>query len=200
METKMVLFAMYLFWGCNVQNNQSNLDRNFQAKDDTINSESFYNFAFISPDKYIIEWGTSSFKSVSKDTFEILGSGSLEICEANSKYIVLNQPCGTSCALYVLLPLMPNKNELTFWNVVYNNLDNEIIITTIDPGVGKFAISNYGNNTQHEIILDDLCPAADKSMCIDSIFINKDEIYIQYQGSKWEADKKDNKFKIVRLF
>lgn len=199
METKIALFVICIFFGCKVQNNQINMKHNLQSEVDTINGDSFYNLNYIDSTKYIIEWGTSNFKNVSKDTFEVLGSGSLGLDEYNSKYLVLSQPCGSSCALYVFLPLKPHRNEFIFWNTLYSNLENEIIITTVDPGLGKFTISNYGKNTEQEIILNDLCPAADKSMCIDSIFIRQGELFFQYQGSKWEVNKPDNKVKIVRL-
>jgi hypothetical protein len=199
METKIIIFVIIIFLGCKVRNNQLNIDQKSQTLVDTLASDTYYKLNLIDSDKYLIEWGTSKFKNISKDTFEILGTGRLEFNEANSKYIVLNQPCGTSCALYVLLPLIPKKNELTFWNVVYHNLDDEIIITTVDPWLGKFKLSNYQNNTNQEIILNELCPAADKSTCIDSIVLKSDKIFFYYQGSNWKVNYPDNKVKMVNL-
>ena len=199
METKIALLVIYFLFGCKAQTNQQKIDQDFQTVIDTLASDTFYNLNFIDSDKYVIEWGTSSFKNVSKDTFDVLGSGNLGLSESNSKYVVLNQPCGSGCALYVILPLISNKKELIFWNVVYHNLNEEFIITTLDPGLGKFAISKYGTNTEQEIFLNDLCPAADKSMCIDSIFVNGKELYFQYQGSNWKENKPDPRFYKVKF-
>lgn len=198
MEIKIVLLISYCLFGCREQNNSQN-NKQIEAKVDTLTTDTFYNFEFIDSEKYIIEWGTKSFKNVSKDTFDVLGNGSLELIESNDKYLVLNQPCGSGCALYVLLPLIPKNKEFIFWNVVYNDLKNEFIIATMDPGLGKFGIFKYLTGLHQEIILTELCPAADKAMCIDTIFFNNNEIIFQYQGSKWQNDKPDYKVKSIRL-
>lgn len=194
----MVLF-LYFFIGCKSQNSYLNNDQIYHAKIDTLIGEPFYNLNYLDSNSYIIEWGTSNFKNISKDTFHVLGNGSLGILEANSKYLALNQPCGTSCALYVILPLESNKSELTFWNAVYNNLDQETIITTKDPSAGIFEITNYGNTTHQEITLEEMCPAADKSSCIDSITMTTNKIIFYYQGNKWEHGKPDNRIKEINL-
>jgi len=202
MEVKVViLLFMVSVIGCKLKTNQ--FDKSLLAinssKIDTLKQDTFIDFLFLSEEKYLIKWGTSDFTNISNDTFETLGNGNLETIESNDKYSILAQGCGTNCLLNVILPMSPNQKEMTFWQVVYSDIKNMIVIVTKDPSEGSFEIINFGYNIRKIVKLENLCPAFDKSSCIDSIFINGKELYFQYQGNKWKNDKPDNKIKRVRL-
>lgn len=200
MGVKITLIIIYLFLGCNGKTEQygSKLKSDKLAIEQ-VEKEAYYHLKYINSNRYIIVWGTSKFKNISKDTFEVLGSGDLGLVDSNSQYIVLEQPCGSGCAVNVLLPLKPKQREKTFWNVLFNDLRKETIITTLDPGRGIFGIYKYDSKKEQQVKIPDLCPAADKSMCIDSLNICMSKVIFYYQGKNWTADAPDNRIKEVDL-
>ncbi len=199
MEIMIVFLIISIFGAC--RNNEIPININIHSALDTLHNDAFVENKFISEDRYQIEWGTSKFTNITKDTFGISGSGSLEFDEeySNSKYLVTTQLCGSGCTRYVILPLQQNATELDFMDVEYINTFNNLIITTINPSSGDFLLTNFATNQMQKIEIKDMCPAADKSMCIDSIFLQNNQIVIKYQGNKWEANKPDNKVRVVEL-
>lgn len=200
MEIKIVILMFSLFLGCRSKELLKNII-NHQVKVDTLPSDAFIENKFVSDDKYIVKWGTSKFTNTSKDTFGISGSGSLEFSEtnSNSKFIASSQLCGSGCTRYVIFPLEKNARELDFIDVEYINIVEEIIITTTNVSTGEFLLTKLSTKQWQKIKINDMCPAADKSMCIDSIFLKKNQIVFLYQGNKWETNKPDNKVKVLDL-
>ncbi|MGB4818161.1 MAG: hypothetical protein WBP33_03515 [Saprospiraceae bacterium] len=197
MEIKIIISLLLTLSGCKIKNEPS-----FTSKENTYGKvdikHSYFELKYLDSVNYLIEWGTPEYKNTSRDTFEILGNGSLEETESNNEYIVLAQSCGTSCVINTILPLYKGAKELTFMPVLFNDINNSIIVLSKDTE-SDFELLNYKSNKSKVFNLPDICPAAEKSMCIDSIYIEKDEIYFKYQGNKWQNDKPDNKVKSIRL-
>ena len=189
-----------LFLGCRSKELPKNII-NHQVIVETLPSDAFIENKFVSDDKYIVKWGTSKFTNTSKDTFGITGSGSLEFSEtnSNSKFIASSQLCGSGCTRYVIFPLEKNARELDFIDVEYLNIGKDIIITTTNASTGEFLLTKLTTKQWQKIIINDMCPAADKSMCIDSIYILNNQIIIEYQGNRWETNKPDKRKKVVNL-
>lgn len=189
-----------LFLGCRSKELLKNII-NHQVKVDTLPSDAFIENKFVSNDKYIVKWGTSKFTNTSKDTFDISGSGSLEFSEtnSNSKFIASSQLCGSGCTRYVIFPLEKNAREFDFNDVEYLDIGRDIIITTTNVSTGEFLLTKLTTKQWQKIIINDMCPAADKSMCIDSIYILNNQIIIEYQGNRWETNKPDKRKKVVNL-
>jgi hypothetical protein len=200
MENKIVLLLFGLFFGCSCKELPKTMS-NHQVIVDILPPDAFIQNKFVSEDKYVIEWGTSKFTNISKDTFDIFGSGSLEFSatNSNSKFIASSQLCGSGCTRYVMFPLEKNARELDFMDVEYVNIGRDIIITTINPSTGEFLLTILSTKQRQKIMINDMCPAIDKSMCIDSIFLEGNQIVFQYQGNNWEANKPDNKVKVLNL-
>jgi hypothetical protein len=200
MEIKIVILMFSLFLGCISKELPKNIIKH-QVIVDTLPPDAFIENKFVSEDKYIVKWGTSKFTNTSKDTFGISGSGSLEFSEtnSNSKFIASSQLCGSGCTRYVIFPLEKNARELDFIDVEYINIVEEIIITTTNVSTGEFLLTKLSTKQWQKIKINDMCPAADKSMCIDSIFLKKNQIVFLYQGNKWETNKPDNKVKVLDL-
>lgn len=193
METKSIMFfILIILLSCKITKS----DKGIKIRK---NTSAYWVYDSINEDKYRIEWGNSTFKKVTNDTFNILGNGRLEEIESSNKYIVLGQSTGTGATnIRVFLPLEKNKNELKFQDVLFNDLENETLVY-IKDNEGILEVYNYRLKKSIIVTLPDLCPATDFTMCIDSIFLKNNQFIFQYQGDKWKANKLDNRVKVIEL-
>lgn len=210
MEVRLIIIFVVILGSCGNKSTQkleadfNNPAEQIEGTDfspvDTIKLDSaYYYFEYLNSERFLVKWGNSFFENCSQDTFDIFSNGYLSHLEYNNKWILLQQSCGTNCVLNVILPLVPNTKELSFMPVVYNNINREIIITTKNPSKGVFEIIDFGSNTRKDVLLNDLCPAIDKSSCIDSISINGNTLMFFYEGSKWNISNPDKRSEAIRL-
>lgn len=149
---------------------------------------------------YRISWGNRSFVNYSNKIYETLGNGNLGLIDFNDNYILLGQSTGTDGAnIRILLPLEKDATILEKENVLFENLRKNILVFEKTDSIYQLEILNFKTLKSQSLVFDDICPAAAKSMCIDSIFLNNNQIVFQYQGNKWDANKPDNKVKVLDL-
>lgn len=193
MEIKIVISLLFALFSCNLKNNQASGDSLKYGK-------SFYELKYLNSEKYLIEWGNDAYKNISKDTFEVLGNGVLGLINFNSNYILLGQSTGTGGAnIRIILPLKKDATILEKENVLFENLQKNILVFEKLDSNYLLEILNFKSFKSKTIELEDICTAGEKSMCIDTIFLNNNQIIFQYQGNKWDANKPDNRKKVVNL-
>jgi hypothetical protein len=171
----------------------------YPRKDSIITPEGNYLvFLYITDSSYLIKWGDSSKFIVTSDTIEVLGSGTLQITESNKTAILLKQSCGTNCQLGVILSLSPViYKKYTF--IEASDLTDNLIAYIPEATDSFLVIENFVTGEKKIINETNLCPAAFKGECIDSISIVNKQLYIRWQGAKWSRKQQDTKERIYNL-
>lgn len=177
------------------ENEQSFVD---SAKHTVNNTGDYYQYHFKGDTVYIIEWGNKSFKTETKQTFEVLGNGILNFVKSENGAIILEQSCGTSCRYSVVLPLKKELKEKVFMQTISYDINNNLI-AYIPEEEAFIRIENYLTGQKLDILESNICPAAFKGDCIDSVYFKGNNVVIKWQGSKWKDDKADPIEKIIPL-
>jgi hypothetical protein len=205
-KTILLLTVFLLFVHCSMSNKNNALTKQSPLIEKTDTSKSvilpngsFYRFVYQSESKYRIEWGNKQFKSISKDTFEYTGNGTLYLLEANNEAIILMQSCGMSCKYSVVLPLSPKLREQTYLFTIALDSKNNVIAYLPEDQQNFIIVKNYLNGKAMEIKENDLCPAASSGECLDTCYFDKSYLIIKWQGSKWKSNKPDPKERKIKL-
>lgn len=161
--------------------------------------KSFILFDFQGDTSYSVEWGNRTIRNKTIKSFDVLGNGILGITESDENTIVLGQSCGTSCLYLVVLPLRKNAQEKVYYFVKAYDIRNSLV-AFIPEGDNTFIkVENFITGQSMEISEGDLCPAGFKGDCIDTVFFDKSNLVIKWQGKKWEIDKPDSKEKTIQI-
>lgn len=171
----------------------------YPRKDSIITSEGNYLvFLYITDSSYLIKWGDSLRFIITSDTIDVLGSGTLQIAESSKTSILLKQSCGTCCQLGIILSLSPVIYKKYIFVEAFDLTNN--LIAYIPEGIDSFlVIENFVTGKKKIINETDLCPAAFKGECIDSISIVNKQLYIRWQGVKWSRKQQDTKERTYNL-
>jgi hypothetical protein len=159
----------------------------------------YYKFIYLTESRFRIEWGNESFINISKDTFDIGGSGPPYLLESTNDFIILQQSCGMSCKYSVLLPLTSQKEEQTYIYTRAIDSKNNLIAYLPDDLEHFVIVKNYLNGKVMEIEENDLCPAASSSDCIDTCYFEKSCLVIKWQGSNWQSNQQDTKERKIKI-
>jgi|GEM_PF-1840579 len=149
---------------------------------------------------YSIEWGCDSIRNTSTQKFEVLGNGILRVLKNNENYILLSQSCGQRCEYYVFLPLKNNAIEKVYFDVLANDLENNLVAYVPEDNNEVFVrVENYLTGQTMDIKETNLCPAYNAADCIDSVYFNKSSLVLKWQGSKWNNNQTDLQEKEIPL-
>lgn len=212
MENKIILLSsviLFLF-SCNnykkqyEDNNDKPINWQFYVGiKDTVLSEKRDGFTltyyFIGDLTYTIKWSSAHFDNKSSRKFDVLGNGVLGILDADSENIILEQSCGSSCMIYVILPLKNNSVEIEYLFAKAYDLKNKLIAYVPEDENVFIRVENFITGQTIDVKEDNLCPATFKSDCIDTIYFNKSKLVIKWQGKKWEQGKPDLQDKIIPI-
>ena len=117
----------------------------------------------------------------------------------DEKTIILGQSCGTSCKYYVILPLVPNSVEKIYMFAEAFNLEKKMVAYIPEEEDLFIRVENYVTGQYLDIKEENICPAAFKGECIDSVYFSDDTIVIKWQGTEWMNDRPDPKEKKIKI-
>lgn len=160
---------------------------------------SFVKYHFYGDSTYTLEWGNENVNNTSREKFEILGSGVPPLVDYDEKTIILGQSCGTSCKYYVILPLVPNSVEKIYMFAEAFNLEKKMVAYIPEEEDLFIRVENYVTGQYLDIKEENICPAAFKGECIDSVYFSDDTIVIKWQGTEWMNDRPDPKEKKIKI-
>lgn len=206
MEIKIIGFLLFIVTIVSCKNNSSLMKNTDKIQESSKKSDKYivkssgdyYRFHFKDDTIYTIEWGNKSFKNETKQTFEILGNGTLNLSKSGDAVIILEQSCGTSCSYCVVLPLKTGAKEKVFIQTISYDINKNLIVY-IPEEETFIRIENYLTGEKLDILENNLCPAAFKGDCIDSVYFKGNNVIIKWQGSQWEDNKVDPQEKIIPI-
>lgn len=136
--------------------------------------------------------------SFTSKPMEVLGNGSPALLDYSDTCILLGQSCGTSCTLYIFLPIVSNATERKYlFGKAYNLEENTVAFIT--DGEPLISVQNYLTNKSMDVFENSLCSAAFKGDCIDSCKITSSTLYLYWQGEKWRSNKKSARKKEYKI-
>lgn len=162
-------------------------------------SDNYYKFIYLTEFQYRIEWGNKLFNSISKDTFNVDGSGTLYLLGSSDDFIILQQSSGMNCKYSVILPLSPQIEEQIYFFTIALDIKNNLIAYLPEDQENFIILKNYLNGKVMEIEEKDLCPATFSGDCIDTCFFDMTYLVIKWQGSKWQTTQLDTKERKIKI-
>jgi hypothetical protein len=162
-----------------------------------LNNDLHYKLTLRGDTAYFVTWGNKSTSFTSKP-MEVLGSGLPELLDYSDTCILLGQSCGTSCTLYVFLPIVSNATERQYlFGKAYNLEENTVAF--IPDGDPLISVQNYLTNKRMDVFENNLCSAAFKGDCIDSCKITNSTFYLYWHGEKRRSNKKSPRKKVYNI-
>ncbi|HOY38821.1 MAG TPA: hypothetical protein PLP11_10115 [Bacteroidales bacterium] len=206
MKTLIFLNILVIFMGCSWSNKGYEFNNKglfIEIADTTkpvnLPNGSYYKLIYINEFQYKIEWGNRQIKNISKDTFDISGSGPLYLLESSNDFIILQQGCGMNCKYSVVLPLSSKVEEQTYIFTLALDTKDNLIAYLPEDQKNFIVVKNYLTGKVMEIEEDDLCPAASSGDCIDTCYFDKSCLIIKWQGSKWQSTQPDTKERKIKI-
>jgi hypothetical protein len=196
METKIVYIIVALFVAtvsCK-ETHTSNNDEDIRSVDTTTlfllkHDSLFCKVEYENADSslYRVIWGSTSFLNKTKETFEVLGNGLLQLKGYNKDAIVLIQRCGTSCTYNVVLPLQKDSMDRVYMFVKALDITNNLIAYIPEDDSVFIRVENFITGHKMNILEKNICSAAFKGDCIDSSYFNNGNFIYSWNGSKWTS-------------
>jgi hypothetical protein len=191
-KIKLIFLTFLLCINCNKKNplHKEKKDKSIWflgMKDTTIKQQlknSYLIYQLQGDSVYKIKWGNKFFNNESTKKFEVLGNGILEVLASNNNSIVLSQGCGSSCMSYVFLPLKNNIKESTYLFSRAYDLKHNLVAYIPMEEENFLTIENFITKRRIEIKETNLCAAAFKADCIDTIYFKNEYLIIRWDGKK----------------
>lgn len=195
-----VLWVIFLmcFTSCSQTNNKSRINdltqiETYIKKDSIITTEGNYVvFLYLSDSTYLIKWGQSTKHLFASDTLNVIGSGVFNIVETTKNSILLKQSCGTGCQSGLILSLSPPILR-KFLFIITADLKNNLVAYIAESDKSFITVENFITGEKQNIDETNLCPAAFKGECIDSVSFVDRQLFIRWQGEKWSHKQKDTR-------
>ena len=158
-----------------------------------IEDSTFFRLEYENDSTYKIRWGTSEFNNLSTSSFEVLGSGAMELELKGKNAIILSQSCGMSCKKSIVLPLKKGYEERVYQRPLAFDLENCLV--AFSPVVSEHELSveieNFISRKHISQTLSELCPAADPFDCIDTSYFQNGQLVVDYEGGNWTNENRD---------
>ncbi len=190
--------------GCTQKNN--NTQPRISTQPDTIlkrdrlvtNDGKHILLLYLSDSTCLIKWGQSAKLLYTSDTLHVLGSGNLNIAETEKNSILLKQSCGTCCQVGFILSISPPKC-MKYLFFIASDLKNNLVAYISESDNSFITVENFITGEKQIINETNLCPAAFKGECIDSVSLANKQLFIKWQGNKWNHTKKDTRERKIEI-
>lgn len=115
----------------------------------------------------------------------------------NNDFICLKYGCGSPCWGVKILPL--NIND-SIRNIMYDlawDPGNNILVYLGEPDYNSFIIENLKSKTRQKVELSQKCDETFLGYCIDSISVNKKELYYRFAiTNNFDDNKKLTEYRV----
>lgn len=161
----------------------------------------FIEYELIGDSVYRIVWGNEQFRNKSAGKFEVSGQGLMSFYASDDSEIVLGRSCGTSCNCLVVLPLVLNATEKVYQFAQAIDLKRNLVAFVPENAalINFVNVENYHTGETLNIEEYDVCGAAFKGDCIDTVYFEDGNVVVKWQGVDWGTNRPDPQVKKIPI-